>query len=45
MNERTKKNQWVYKITLLLWNDVVNCMINGFLITGYLICSEIAWKN
>ena len=45
MNERTKKNQWVYKITLLLWNATINYTINGFLIIGYLIYNEIAWKN
>ena len=38
MNERKKKKknkEWTYKITLSLWNGVVNCMINGFLLIGY----------
>ena len=35
MKEPKEQKEWVYKITLSLWNGAVNCMVNGFLLTGY----------
>ena len=35
MKEQKRQKEWVYKIIVSLWNVVVNCKINGFVLTGY----------
>ena len=35
IKEQKRKTIWAYKITVSLWNGAVNCMIKGFVLSGY----------
>ena len=35
IKEQKRKTNWAYKITVSLWNGAVNCMIKGFVLSGY----------